>query len=825
MSIALAVATAWTLLVWVNWMSWNWLPLGELRNAVAPWGTLGFDQSIAAVAGHLRLAGWCAVFWMAAGGLGRPAVRWLSAARGTILATALGACLLGLLGLGVGLAGCAFPVVVRVVAIVAALCSAQRLTLPRIRWLFTGTAMPFTLLLGAGAVLPLLGALAPEASFDGMAHHLAHPELYAVRHKVVALPSHFLATYPALLEMQYLVARLMSGTPRLARLIHWSWGVLTLGVLVGWARETLEDSWALAAAAAFLFVPYVQLVMMWGYVDLGAACLLTLALRQVLARRMRPALLGVLCGLIAGVKVTGVFAAALVAAVLLVRGLGGAGWVRFVGSLSLVAAPWGAKNFLFAGNPAAPFCSGLMPTVWWGPLNHARYQRELASYDVGTATLRGWAGLLARPWDASIRNTGVLDTRAGMDAWFLWGLPLLLVVRGAGAQGPALFAVGWYALWHLIPHQVRYLLPVWPAAALAAAGVGRGLARSSGFGRGLAWALAGILAWHLPNALRLQREAGDPIRVVFGAEPAASYLARGMPGHEPGLRTRDWLNRQSGHDRVLVANQYGLNLFWGAASIVQSFFDTPLLERFARESRDAAGIARRFKQAGIGWVVCETENNMLMQASYHMYDLDPAAAARWRDYWSRAARLAFSADGRFVVYRLIPPARPVPVAIYPGLDEQALAALDDAEGVAEARGQTAADLKAADARYLEVAERTDLPAAWERVGLLRVRADRRREAREALRRAAALGRTTAAVRNGLGILDARDGRIGPAMAAFREALALDAGYSNARCNLALCFKALGRPAEGLAVLEEGLRRDPGAPDLRQAWGVLAGRNP
>jgi len=188
-----------------------------------------------------------------------------------------------------------------------------------------------------------------------MAHHLAHLELYAVRHKVVALPYHFLATYPALLEMQYLVARLVSGTPQLARLLHWSWGVLTLGTLVGWARESLEDVWALAAAAVLLFVPYVQLVMMWGYVDLGAACLLTLALRQALARRMRPVLLGVLCGLIAGVKVTGVFAAVLVAAVVMVRGLGLAGGVRFGAALALVAAPWGVKNFLFAGNPAAPF--------------------------------------------------------------------------------------------------------------------------------------------------------------------------------------------------------------------------------------------------------------------------------------------------------------------------------------------------------------------------------------------------------------------------------------------------------------------------------------
>jgi len=63
------------------------------------------------------------------------------------------------------------------------------------------------------------------------------------------------------------------------------------------------------------------------------------------------------------------------------------------------------------------------------------------------------------------------------------------------------------------------------------------------------------------------------------------------------------------------------------------------------------------------------------------------------------------------------------------------------------------------------------------------------------------------------------------MTAFRRALALDPGFTNARRNLALCLRALGRTPEALAVVQEGLVRTPAAPDLREVWGVLAGRTP
>lgn len=601
MSVASATVAIWTALVWSNWLTWNGWSSGDWANVAAPYAALTFDAAIAAAAGHAPLVGWAAVFWLAAWGAGGPAARWVGATPRGSLRAALGACVLGFSGLGAGLAGIAFPSVAQALVLVGAAAGARRLRLPVGLRAPSAAEALLGLLLGVGCLLPLIGALAPEASFDGMAYHLAHPELYAAAHRVHAMPSHFLATYPALLEMQYLVARLVSGTAQLARLVHWGWGVLTLAALLGWARERMEGVWALAAAVVFVFLPYVQLVMMWAYVDLGAACLLTLALRGALSARPRGAPLGLLCGLAAGVKVTGIFAAVLVAAILAARRAPAGVWGRAAGAGALALGPWAAKNFLFAGSPTAPFFSGLLPVLWWAPENHARYQQELASYDAGPASLHGPLAFFSRPWDASVHNTGVLDTRAGMGAWFLWGLPLAAMAGPGG--GPLLAALGWYALWQLIPHQVRYLLPAWPAAAIACAAVAQRVARGSRAGRCVVWGVGALLVWQVPLALRLQREAGDPVRVVFGAESPERYLARGMPGHEPGLRTRAWLAVQPGTERALVANQYGLGLFWGPRAVTQSFFDTPLIERVAAEARTGDDFRRRFRQLRIGRVV------------------------------------------------------------------------------------------------------------------------------------------------------------------------------------------------------------------------------
>ncbi|MEK7475141.1 MAG: tetratricopeptide repeat protein [Candidatus Coatesbacteria bacterium] len=835
-SIPVLLALGWTLLVWLNWYRANPLTVAQVGEALGEWIAFAPGAAVVAWARNLGLLVLLAVLGLAGFGAGRPFGRWM-ASRGTGITAsiALGSGLFGLGVLGAGLAGLAHPAVAWGTVAAAAVAGLRGWRRTDASWVFRGRCRPLAAILGTGLLIALVGSLGPEASFDGMAHHLGHPESWAARHKVFAMPWHFLASFPALLEMQYLLARLVSGTPALAKLAHFGFGLLTLAALVGWARESLEDEWALAAAAALLFIPYFMLVMMWAYVDLGAACYLTLALRLAASRGPSPVLLGVLCGFVAGTKVTGVFAVALVAGILAVRRASPARWAAFAGSFIVAVGPWGARNLLFTGNPVAPFLSGTFPTLWWGPANHVRYQRELASYNAGGATLPGVFGFLARPWDVTIRNTGCLDTRAGMGGWFLWGLPLLTLAGFVpAARIPACAALGWFLLWHLIPRQIRYLLPVWPAAALACAHAARALARRGGVQRFAAWAVAAAGLFHVPWALRMQFDATHAVRVVLGGQTAEAYLGQGMPGKTRTIAARRWWREQEGRDpgqvrdRLLVADQYGLNLFWGPRAIVQSFFDTPLIVRAADSARSPAEIGRRLRQLGIGWLLDDEENSFLMQTSYEPYAFTSAAGARWLAYWQATARLATRVEDVFYIYRLggsaasAPPLAALPPT-WPGLDQQWLAATEAEVNAAAASGRLDAAVPKAADDYGRIARETGCPAAWERRGTMLLQLGRAREAKDALLEAARRGRATGRVLGTLAVIEANAGRLAAAAPLMARALEYNPGDETNRRNLAVALARLGRGPEALTILREGLARNPGSRDLLGAWGALTGR--
>lgn len=829
-----AVAAAWGALVWLNWFDANPVSLRDLGAAAAVWGKVRPLPALGAAASHSKMIALLVMLGFAAAGAGAPLRRFLRGrhrgANGAV-ALALGAGVLGLATLGLGFCGLLFRSVAwtavlagvgacvlrhEVSSVKSEVSRACSLILETSDFRLVSFGLTFAILLAV--LLGLVGALAPEASFDGQSHHLAHPALYAAHHKVHAVPYHFLANYPALLEMQYLLAMLLSGAPELAKLVHFSWGLLVAAVVFAWTRERAGERWALAAAAGFLLLPYVHLVLMWAYVDFGAAGYLTLALWAAAGRWGSPALLGVLSALGAGTKVSGVFAPLLVAA-LLVRGRAPRrAWFAFLAAFVLAASPWGVKNLGFTGNPVAPFLPGTFPTLNWGPENLERYAEELGSYESGHVALKGWPGAVARPWDMSVHNTGVLDTMGGMGGWFLFLFPLAALAGSRASRPLILLALGYFALWQFIPRQVRYLLPAWPVAAVACAAVARDLAARGALARAVVAAAGFVLAVHLLLAFQRQYLVIHPVRVVFGLETPDEYLGRGMPGKAHSVRARDWLARQAGWGRTLVLNQYGLGLFWGPRAIVQSFFDTPLFELYARQARTPAGIGKKLRQAGVDAALYDHEGGFYMQNSYDIFHFGPDEARRWKEYWTTRARLARREGGQYLIYRLDSSAAPrpgdEPVAVWPGLEEQWLAPLDDIYLAATSRGdKTGAVLNTVEG-YAKVAAETGSPAAWERLGVALLAMGQGKRSGDALMESERRGRRTAKLNDAAGVIHLNAGDFTRAAGRFRRAIDLDPEWERAYRGLAMALAALGDRAAAVEVLRRGLAACPGSAEMR-----------
>src|SRR6185503_13089111 len=265
-----ATAICWGALVWGNWLVLNPAAPGRVWHALAALASVRPGPAVAALGGVLPQVGRLILLGLAALGAGAPALCWLLHDRDprsmAPFAPALGAGLAALGVLGAGFLGLAFAPLAWGAVAAAAVGGGLRGRVRGWRWPVAVEHWPLALLIVLAGGCALLGSLAPEISFDALAHHLAHPQLYAAAHRVVSLPHHFLSHYPALLEMQYLLAFLLGGGAPLAKLIHFGWGMLTVAALADWARDDLEDAWVLAVVAGFLLLPYVQIVLMWAYV-------------------------------------------------------------------------------------------------------------------------------------------------------------------------------------------------------------------------------------------------------------------------------------------------------------------------------------------------------------------------------------------------------------------------------------------------------------------------------------------------------------------------------------------------------------------------------
>ena len=313
-----------------------------------------------------------------------------------LFGVATGSGALALLVLFLGLAGLlqrplliGLAIVLTLATLRSNLTFLRRLVLPRPR-----LAVAALLLATAGLALTL--ALLPPTSWDGLFYHLTGPEWYLKQGAIRPGPDvpHF--NFPALMEMNFLLAMAIRGATAAVPL-HLASGLLLVGLVYALAREVLAVKNGWLAVLFLLSIPMVFNLAGWAYNDLSLAFYQVGALYALLKWRGRKTddeqgaqhvpvahvaqgwraslrgegwliLAGVLCGLAMGVKYTSFVAPLTLLALLLWwqrralarRDLTRVIWPAAVllGVAALVASPWYLKNLAFTGNPVYPFVFG-----------------------------------------------------------------------------------------------------------------------------------------------------------------------------------------------------------------------------------------------------------------------------------------------------------------------------------------------------------------------------------------------------------------------------------------------------------------------------------
>ena len=234
--------------------------------------------------------------------------------------------------------------------------------------------------LAVAALLSLPGAMAPVFDYDSLEYHLGAPAEYLKAGRIIALPHNFYSNLPQLTEMLYLLAlRLSSGSA--AKILHWSFGLGTAGVVYALATRWWTRRIGLTAAALFYCLPFVGSLSAMANIDLATAFYAGLAfgagllwveqdaVRSGNAPATNPRLLwlaALAAGMAVATKWTAVAVVLLPLAVLLA---GTAKPLRVLPVFCLLAAvpvlPWVAKNWLLMDNPVYPMFNGLFHSPYW----------------------------------------------------------------------------------------------------------------------------------------------------------------------------------------------------------------------------------------------------------------------------------------------------------------------------------------------------------------------------------------------------------------------------------------------------------------------------
>lgn len=365
----------------------------------------------------------------------------------------------------------------------------------------------------------LFNALAPEVSPDGSGYHLGNVIRTYEHHGFAWNYLSIYAAFPQGVEMLFLVAYSIGGMPA-AAMVHLAFLCVLAGLLICYGRRFGCPRAGMFAAVLVFASPVIGLVGVSAYNDVALATYIFAGFysAQVFSDDSNPNvlfLLGIFCGFAFAIKYTGWLLFPY--AILLLRGRGLA---RFQPAAASIALPWAVRNWIWIGNPLAPFFNRWFPNRLYSTDLEASYLADLRHVE----GFRHW-------WEVPLDLTLYGAKLPGFlgPVFLLAPLALLSLRFPLGRKLLAAFVV--FSLPFCLNPAARFLIPGIPFLALA-----MGLAMQNS--PGVLPALAGFhVLLSLPPVMPAYcaewawRIREVPVRVAMGLRPEEPYVRRFVPDY------------------------------------------------------------------------------------------------------------------------------------------------------------------------------------------------------------------------------------------------------------------------------------------------------
>ena len=339
-----------------------------------------------------------------------------------------------------------------------------------------------SLIVGAIVIERFLQVISPGLAWDSTQYHLTVPRLWVENEGFRPIRFNRSSYLPLNVEMLFAMG-LMLRDYVAAKIVHFLLGMLLLGAVYRLSRRYVAIPLALLASALTLANGVIFFELGTAYIDLGFALFVVVAFGYLLEALEQPNggssvwLAGVFCGAAAGAKVVYGFVPAfcLFLALLLLarRSMGPTRRaMRYSVAIALptllLALPWIIKALLYTGNPFYPGFYPLLGGPDWALELDRTFMEGVRANGMG----RTFVDYLLLPIRVTLFGdwgTTAFDGR--ISPFWLLAVPLSLWWgRHRREVRLALgFSAIYFVIWALGIQQMRYLIPILPMLAFAAA--------------------------------------------------------------------------------------------------------------------------------------------------------------------------------------------------------------------------------------------------------------------------------------------------------------------------------------------------------------------
>lgn len=509
-------------------------------------------------------------------------------------------------------------------------------------------------LLSAGVYLAwvLLSASLPASDRDELIYQLEVPRQILLAEGWKLFPDNFYAYFPQLANMLMLFGLGTAGETS-AKLYHALFGGLTAWAIYLYGKRWLSQKMALFAAALFLSVPSVMVLMALAYVDLAYAFYAFLALVILLDEKISPVRKGLTAGFMAGaaaaIKYPGLQYIGLLLTFCFAGYLQDRDRSRFKTALVLPIAggvlifPYLVRNFITTGWPLFPFPLASMPlnlALNWSLEQSSLFLIWLGQYGTPMGE-NSFFYTLAAPFLVFIRaRFNEPQFYDGFIGPVFLMIPFLLVRAPKNKTVPqmALFTALFLYYWAVTTKQIRFLIPVLPVLCLLLA---YGLEHTRHKILRVVTALFFFLNLGIGAA---QTWARNPFPFWLGRETKAQYLQRQLPIY--GIYQE--ANKAAATGRVFHLHMKNYGYYLEGNWTGDFVFERYRLDQALKIAKSPQDIAAFFKGAGATHLLVD-EAHLLSP----VYGVEPEFRPLLQEFMSHHAQ-AVVRDRHYALYELHP---------------------------------------------------------------------------------------------------------------------------------------------------------------------------